>query len=257
MRKSKRDKFSIILISILAFLAIGYAYLTTSLSINGTSNINAASWNVHFENVNVTEGSVTTVTQAPTIDTNLTTINYSITLSKPGDYYEFTVDVKNSGTIDAMISSVTSTINGMSPGELPVYLNYSATYSDGLEIQDNQLLASNTKETYKIRIEYNPDISPSDLPQDDTNANITVGFNYKQADGYAVTVNHPIPAEELLLTNPDGETPEEKSPYVDYNGEIYRVLYDINSTYGWIEIVSDNPVKSVSIGNKTTNFFGE
>lgn len=36
--------------------------------------------------------------------------------------------------------------------------------------------------------------------------------------------------------------------YVTYNGETYIVLYDVNSEYNWIEIVSVNPLDSVILG---------
>ena len=175
MRRNKRMNIMIILLLLVMCLTLGYAFLSTNLNINGTGLIDSSSWDIHFENVNVTNGSVTTVTQAPTINTSNNGISYSIKLSKPGDYYEFTVDVKNAGTLDGMIGTVTSTINGVSPSELPVYLLYSAKYNDGTEIQQNHLLKAGSKETYKIRIEYNTNIDPSDLPQ--TNQSYNILFN--------------------------------------------------------------------------------
>ena len=167
MRTNKREKVFFVLIAIVILMGVGYAYLTTNLNILGSANLSKATWDVHFENVQVTSGSVTTVEQAPTINTDLISINYAITLNEPGDFYEFTVDVKNGGTIDAMIETVTSTINGVSPGELPIYLKYSVTYSDGIEIQNNHMLNAGEKETYKIRLEYNSNINPEDLPETD------------------------------------------------------------------------------------------
>ena len=191
MRINKKERVTFLLFGIIALLGIGYAYLSTNLSIDGISNITRANWNVHFENVQVTQGSVTTVTQAPTINSDLISINYAITLNEPGDFYEFTVDVKNSGTIDAMIETVTSTINGVSPSELPNYLKYSATYSDGIEIANNHLLEANTKETYKIRIEYNQDIDPEDLPQTDQTYNIVFAPSFIQKTSAAKPVLRP------------------------------------------------------------------
>ena len=191
MRANKREKIAFVLFSIIILLGIGYAYLSTNLSIDGISNITRANWNVHLENVQVTQGSVTTVTQAPTINSDLISINYAITLNEPGDFYEFTVDVKNSGTIDAMIETVTSTVNGVSPSELPNYLNYSATYSNGIEIASNHILEANTKETYKIRLEYNQDINPEDLPQTDQIYNIVLAPKIIQKTAAAKPVPNP------------------------------------------------------------------
>lgn len=191
MRRNKREKAFFILIAIIILMGIGYAYLTTNLNILGTANLSNPTWDVHFENVRVTSGSVTTVGQAPTIDGSRTSITYEVTLNTPGDFYEFTVDVKNSGTIDAMIETVTSTINGVSPGELPNYLKYSATYVDGIAIQENHMLNSGDKETYKIRLEYNRDINPEDLPQTNQIYNISLNPKIIQKNDTAKPVPKP------------------------------------------------------------------
>ena len=145
-----------------------------------------------------------------------------------------------------MIESITSTINGNPISELPNYVSYSLTYSDGVEIRNNDLLSAGNTESYKVKLLYRQDIDPGDLPGSNNTINIEIGTDYSQRNSSAVPVNHPIPAGTLLRTNPDGTTPAEKSPYVEYNNETYRVLYDLDSTYGWIEIVSNNPVKSVT-----------
>ena len=112
----------IIAISLVFLITIGYAFLSTTLTINGASTINEVTWDVHFENVVVKTGSVTAET--PVIDTNKTTVTYGVTLSNPGDYYEFTVDVKNDGSVDAMIDTITSKLNNTIITTLPNYLNY-------------------------------------------------------------------------------------------------------------------------------------
>ena len=57
MRKKKKSLFFIIALLVMCF-GIGYAYLTTTLSINGVTDVDANNWDVYFDNVNVTEGSV-------------------------------------------------------------------------------------------------------------------------------------------------------------------------------------------------------
>ena len=60
------------------FLCVGIAYATLNktLTINGTSNIEKPNWNIHFENVQVTDGSIEPVS-APIITDN-PTINFEI-----------------------------------------------------------------------------------------------------------------------------------------------------------------------------------
>ena len=117
-RKQQSMKNAIILLILI--LGIGYALIQSNLNINGTANMGAPTWNIHWANVQVKEGSVSAST--PTINSAQTTVTYSVVLNIPGDYYEFTVDAVNSGTIDGMIESITSKLNGATITNLPNYI---------------------------------------------------------------------------------------------------------------------------------------
>ena len=106
-KKNTKNKVFLVLALILC-ITVGYAALTTTLNINGNSEIKNAKWDIHFDNLVVNEDSVEASTPA-TIDSNKTTVNYVVNLVKPGDIYAFTVDVVNDGTIDGMISTVSNT----------------------------------------------------------------------------------------------------------------------------------------------------
>ena len=188
MRQKKKSLWFMIVL-LLLFLGIGYAYLSTTLSINGTTDIDSNTWDVYFDNVNVTSGSVSgeQEIEAPTI-TSDTTVEYHVRLKEPGEFYEFTIDVKNDGTIDAMIETITKKVNGGTT--IPAYLNYTVTYSDDLEIEDNHLLAAESLETYKVRIEYRTDIDPSDLPSTAQNLSLSFGVEYVQSDSSVQSVGH-------------------------------------------------------------------
>ena len=179
----KKQIYIALLFVVALAIGVGYAFLNSTLNITGNTTIKENTWDVHFENFNVTNGSVT-ATNAE-LDTNSTAVNYTITLQKPGDFYEFTVDVVNEGTIDAMVSTVTNT--GLTYDQSK-YLAYTVTYSDGSMVAPNQLLKAETGfETIKVRVEYKKNITVSDLPN--TNQVLTLSFsaNYVQADGSAVT----------------------------------------------------------------------
>ena len=79
----KRNLYITIAIVTILLIGLGYAFLTSNLNIIGNTNINKNTWGVEFENINVTSGSVEAST--PTIS-NKTTVNYTVTLDKPGDY---------------------------------------------------------------------------------------------------------------------------------------------------------------------------
>ena len=55
----RRYRTLIMIIILLLCMSIGYSYLLTTLNIEGTSNIKANTWDVHWENVSVKSGSVT------------------------------------------------------------------------------------------------------------------------------------------------------------------------------------------------------
>ena len=189
---SRRKKQSVvsIIVNLILILGIGYALIQSNLNINGTANMGAPTWNIHWANVQVKEGSVSAST--PTINSAQTTVTYSVVLNVPGDYYEFTVDAVNSGTIDVMIESITSKLNGATITNLPDYLEYTVSYSDGVLLAVNQLLAAGTTETYKVRIEYRTDIELNQIPA--TNQDLTLQFTvtYRQATDAAVAVPHPV-----------------------------------------------------------------
>ena len=188
MKERKRKLNYLLVIILLLLVSIGYAVLSTNLNILGSSQISAPSWDIHWENVQVKTGSVSAST--PTIDTNKTTVNYSVTLTIPGEYYEFTVDAVNAGTIDGMVSVVSNKLNNVEITTLPNYLEYSVTYEDGIDIAPNHLLASNSSEKYKVHVGYKKDISVSDIPSTAQTLNLTFSVTYVQSDSNAIINPH-------------------------------------------------------------------
>ena len=190
MKKTKKHITLAIIAILIAALAFGYAYLTTTLSINGITDIDRNSWDVYFDNIQVTTGSVSGAQEieAPTI-TSDTEVEFHVNLKKPGDFYEFTVEARNDGTIDAMISSISKKMNNAEITTLPTYLDYKVTYSNDIEIEDNHLLAAETLETYKIRVEYKKNVSATDLPSTNQSITLTFGVEYVQADDDATAVD--------------------------------------------------------------------
>ena len=184
-----KDNIKILLIILVLGLGIGYAYINSDLNINGTAQVNSANWDVHWSNIAVTNGSVSV--SSPTIS-NQTTVNYSVVLNLPGDYYEFTVDVVNGGSIDAMIDTIDSKLNGATITTLPDYLNYTVTYSDGVPLEQNHQLLHNTTEKYKVRIEYRTDIELNQIPATNQTLSLQFTVTYRQATDAAVAVPHPV-----------------------------------------------------------------
>ncbi len=158
---------------------IGYAYLTTNLSIDGTSHVKSARWDVHFDNVQINTYSVTATTN-PTINNN-TTIGFAVTLNNPGDIYEFTVDIVNAGTLDAKLDGIT--IEPELTSEQRNYFKYTVVYSDGSEISVGDPLDSGGTENIKIRVKYLEQADSSLYPSEDDNLDFSVTMNYSQGKG--------------------------------------------------------------------------
>ena len=186
-RNNKQVTFYFVLFSLL-LIGVVYAILQANLQINGTAKIKANTWDIHFDNIQVNENSVSIGTgdSAATIDPNDNCkVDFEVTLSLPGDFYEFTIDVVNAGTIDGMIGELNKTlkVNNEVVQETPDYLNYSVTYADGMEILENHKIEAGATETYLVRLEFKTDIE--ELPEATTIAT-SLTPQYIQADSSAV-----------------------------------------------------------------------
>ena len=99
-RKIKVLSLVALIVAVLG-LTVAFAALSQTLTINGTASVDAATWDIHFENLDGWE----TGQDLPTLNgTSIT--NMIMTVSKPNDEHAYVVDMKNAGTINAKISSI-------------------------------------------------------------------------------------------------------------------------------------------------------
>ena len=162
-KRKKKNKLFLLLLIILG-ISVGFALLSTTLNITGTAGVNKNIWDIHWDqdSIQVTENSV--AAETPTVTENGQKLSYEVTLELPGDFYEFTIDAVNAGTIDGMISidglNPTITYADGSPATLPSDIHYSVTYADGSPVEQYHKLAKRvdantpTREKFKIRIEF-------------------------------------------------------------------------------------------------------
>lgn len=166
-----------ILVVSISSLTLVYAALSVTLNIVGSANISAALWDVHLNNVIVNSRSVSG--SEPTISGG-TTATFSTKLEKPGDFYEFTVDVVNDGSIDAMIESVVKTPT-LTTAQAK-YLNYVVEYQNGESISTRQLVEKNSFVRLKVRLEYRKDVTPDVLPSTSETLSLSFTVVYTQSD---------------------------------------------------------------------------
>ena len=163
---------------LVACMGIGFAYLTSTLTITGNTSVSGNKWNVYFTNVEVNEDSIEASVIPSTTGTTTTSLDYTVTLDKPGDFYEFTVDAVNDGTIDAMIQNINMT---SLDSDVEKYLDYTATYLDGTPLAEQDVLEKGKSTTYKVRVEYKKDIEASDLSEEGVSLSLIFGVNYVQS----------------------------------------------------------------------------
>ena len=169
---------ALLAITVLA-MSIGYAAYTQQLNVNGTATFSKAKWDVHFDTSTFTE---TSTIKATTKDVGNTAITYAVTLPKPGSEYSFTVNAKNFGTIDANMTKIT--LSGLTEAQSK-YITYTVNYNgtdysattDGLSIP----LAAEASHALTVKVDYVLPTAATDLPQVDTDVNLTVALDYADA----------------------------------------------------------------------------
>lgn len=174
----KRNIFIALFLLLIVGISFGYARLETTLSITGDTKISKVGWLVHFKNIQVTEGSYQNngANSAVIVDSDDTKVTYTVTLAQPGDFYEFTVDIVNDGTLDAKLNARRET--GTDVTDVP-FVEYSV---DGLPALDSILKpGADNKKTVRIRVDYPEDINPTDLPAEDFTFTKTIELDYVQA----------------------------------------------------------------------------
>ncbi len=179
---NKFNKWTILLFAIM-FIGLGFAAISATLGINSHAIIGNISFDVHFENVEVKEGSMKAKSPATIVAPGNTQINFSLHLTTPGEYYEFETDVVNSGTLDAYLSSIE--LLGLDE-KTQKYLNVTYKYIGGGKLKINDLLKSGETERIKVRVNFLYDITLDDLPPEEKSLDFTLNLTYTQDNGTGV-----------------------------------------------------------------------
>ena len=226
-RKSNQKNYLIyVFILLILSIGIGYALLQTNLNINGLADIGINEWDIHFDNVQVKSGSVTATTPATINPQDNTKVNYAIKLDKPGNYYEFTVDIVNAGTLPGEISLVT--VSGIDSTYADI-IKYSVYYINGFPVKVGDILNDGSTKTIKIRTYFNTDIDNDDLPSEDFSLNLVLDINYIQAEGRETTTStllQDLAANNSCITKYNGEVTEKVGQTVTANNIYFNNCSD-------------------------------
>ena len=182
---SKTNSMVLFLFAFILLLGVGYAYINTDVDVQGAGKVTSSKWDVHFDNVVVNENSFNSVegSPLPSIVDNYT-ITFNVGLDSPGDFYEFNVDVVNNGTIDAMINDII--ISPELTEEQAKLFKYDIKYSDGVDLEKNQLLRAGETKTLKVLFKYNELEDYLDYSVDNQSFDFSITINYVQANENAI-----------------------------------------------------------------------
>ena len=183
----KKKNVQLIVIAVLAFavlfMSVGFASYAQRLDINGTVNVSAAKWSVHYVTTSYAETTGSVVASAHNL-TN-TDATFTVSLAKPGDFYEFNANIINDGTFDANLDAIT--INATSHP----CLRHTVTYNGTTYTATNSSITGVTlpkqsgstpgRHTVKVTVEYIEPADVSQLPSSDQAFTAEVHFDYTQA----------------------------------------------------------------------------
>ena len=155
---NKKRNGQILIITILSvtvlFMSVGFAAFSQNLNINGTVNVEAAKWSVHFNKTTYTEKENSVTASSPSVGE--TSITYEVTLEKPGDFYSFDIDVINDGSFDAQLTKIT--MSELTEAQSK-YLKYTVTYDGTPYTQttdnlNNTIIAKTGTKKVNVKVEY-------------------------------------------------------------------------------------------------------
>lgn len=181
-RKDYRNLLLALLMFLVITMSVGYAVLNNRLTVSGTATIADAKWDVKIISIEETSKSISGTEQTPTtgvgeqigttsasVITGSTTASFNVQLNAPGDYAEFTVTVKNLGTISATLDALE-----LVQDSTPTEITYTVTPANA---DGAVALATGESETFVIKVLWTQN---SDVPAE-TEKTATLTLDYIQS----------------------------------------------------------------------------
>lgn len=183
--KNQRKEKRIILFLLLGviLMTVGFATYAGYLDIDGTVTVKSSKWSIGFDTASYQEttGSVAATSKTVTSDK----YTFAVELSKPGDFYEATVDVENAGTFAAKVTALEmdAKINSQALTEAnKKYFTYTVKYDGNTYTSTDaalqSALAAGATKPLVIRVDYVQPADSADLPQEDVTVKVTGKLTY-------------------------------------------------------------------------------
>ena len=168
MMKTERQKVIIfVLLGILVGMTVGYSALSSILKIDGVSKI-TGDWDIHFTTID--QGTLVDATNVSASISNQTTATFTVNLKKPGSSAEYSVTVKNGGSYNAVVESITGVneANEASPTDIIFEVS---------DIDVGTELEAGTEKTFKVKATWKPESTT--IVDNNKQAVISVNFVQK------------------------------------------------------------------------------
>ena len=104
-RKIKMISLCALLVAVLG-LTIAFASLSQTLIINGSAAVDTATWDIHFENLTLSEKTGTAEVSGTPSLTGTVISGIDVSLNKPGDKIVYEFDLVNNGSIEAKLTNI-------------------------------------------------------------------------------------------------------------------------------------------------------
>ena len=191
-RKVKKLALVAVIVAVLG-MTIAFAALSQTLTINGTANMEEATWDIEFGAVSdpILIGSATTdysKSQKTAIvsDDWVEISDIRAILKKPGDEVRYTSSLDNLGSIDAEIASIE--MPSLTDAQKEIF-DFSVIYTkDGKEVSVGDVLPkaideeNYTSEPITIKIRYKDITDASLLPEEAQSITLSYKINFVQSD---------------------------------------------------------------------------
>ena len=203
--KNKNILLGVLIVGVLS-MTVAFAALSTRLNIQGTTNVAATKWNIHFDDWQPVEIRTVTVggqthsntASAPAVNqltmqdnNNVTKVSgVNVTLNQPGDTAKYTFEIVNEGTIDGKLSNFTVTDtsqNALVDYDVKCYADSSR---EGTAITTNHVLTANgglvycyLQVSYKDQENSHTAGSNQVYHQDSISTNVSAAWTWVQNDG--------------------------------------------------------------------------
>ena len=147
METDKKRVIIFVLLGVIVGMTFGYSALSSILKIDGVAKV-TGDWDIHFTTIN--QGTLVDAVNVGASITNQTTATFTVNLKKPGSSAEYLVTVKNSGTYDAVVDSITGVdeANAASPTDIVFEVN---------DIDVGTELAASGELTFKVKATWKPE----------------------------------------------------------------------------------------------------